>query len=174
MFLEEYQKQLKNLLEEPDGLKRKVVYYGVGLGFVDYILNYKMETDSINQLNLILKVEKDVFLGKIVELTIVNSVDMETAILDLINYKIYTIRPEIGTMPTVTCTYDLFSINKFISPYILDAMDRNTDLFNKSRFTTITYLKEVEKSSNNAPQPIKSLKTPEESGISLSVVGPKS
>lgn len=172
MFLEEYQKQLKNLLEEPDSIKRKVVYYGIALGFVDYVLNKKSETDSIGQLNLILKLEADEFISKIVELTIVNSVDMEKAILDLINYKIYTIRPDIGYIQSGTCIYDFFAISKFISLDVLESIEKEAKIFNQARSTTNNYLAQLKYGETNK-EPV-TLKTPEESGIKLSVVGPKS
>lgn len=169
MFLKEYEKRLKDALENPDSWERSVAYYAIALGFVDSILRDKIEIDSINQLNLILKMEKDSFLNKVVELTIVDFPRLEKAILDIINFKIYTLRPaelELSEPPNDVGT--MFNIRRFIPDEIYQYIQENGGFFQRVYNITSFYLKE-HKIETKEP---KSLKTSEDSGVDLKVIGP--
>lgn len=167
-ILGEYERRLKNVLEEPDPVRRKVAYYGVALGFVNSVLRTNSTNDSISQLNLILRVEKDKFLNKIVELTIVNSVDLDKAITDIINFKIFTIRPDVEDLNKDSNVAGAFGVSKILSTNVANDIQECGDTFNLAVLMTQFYITETIKPVSQGQE----IKLPEDSGIKLTVKGP--
>ena len=59
--------EIKKSLEQADSVAREVSYLGIAIGFYDAFLECNPEIDSVKQLKLVSKVNRDKFLNVLVE-----------------------------------------------------------------------------------------------------------
>lgn len=167
IFLEEYERRLKTLLEEPDPLRRLVVYYGVATGLIDYEIALHPDITEINQINLTVKAEAVKVLGRLVELAIVNTSELEKAVDDTLRYRLSLVTPKAEDTAGIECVLSAFGLTNYFSHDILNGINNNPRLFADAVKCSKTYTKEYFHPTEKSK--VSDLKTPEDSGVKLSV-----
>lgn len=116
---------IKKSLEQHDSSVREVAYIGIAIGFYDAFLDKNQDVDSLKQLKLLSKVDKDKFLSNLVELTIIDLPLLEAIFSKVEDIKI-CIRNRSNGKASVGDVYDALGVKELFSPVALEASASNT------------------------------------------------
>ena len=110
---------IKKDLEQSNSNIREAVYLGIAIGFYDAFLAKHNEIDSIKQLSLLSKVEKDKFLNVIVELTIVDLPLLESMFNKVEEIKL-KVNDKTINRPSFAGVHDALGIKDLFTPDLLE------------------------------------------------------
>lgn len=116
---------IKKSLEQYDSGSREVAYLGIAIGFYDAFLDKNSEVDSVKQLQLLSKVDRDKLLSILVEITIVDLPLLESMFSKVEDTKLKLVN-KTRERTSYCDVYDALGIKDLFSPSLIEASSNNT------------------------------------------------
>ena len=128
--------EIKKSLEQADSVAREVSYLGIAIGFYDAFLECNPEIDSVKQLKLVSKVNRDKFLNVLVEITITDLALLESMFNKIEDIKLNVVN-RTKARPSYYGVYDALGLKEMFSQDLVEATDKNSVVLS----TAITHAK---------------------------------
>lgn len=145
MLVKEYEDRLRKLLEEPNVNVREIIYFGIAKAFVDHILKNNPNNFNIREFQAQIRIDSVAFLGKVVELTIVDAEKLKQAISNNIDYRVALFKNDFNVKLSYDNVSDIFNISNHYSIDFLNNLKDHTKAFSSAYVATEYYLLESNK-----------------------------